>query len=128
STCRSRRLSVRLHFQKNPWDLYAAALYMILMLVMLVGLNAGGPLAIFLQMWVPGYVVLAAFFPGTRELSWPQRLVLSLGLSIVVVPLLGLALNFTPPGILFVPIVLIIELFTAGVGAVAYWRRMRLPV
>src|SRR5439155_11679809 len=49
------------------------------------------------------------------------------GLSIAVVPLLGLLLNFTPWGIRFAPIVATIALFTVGVGYGAYRRRMREP-
>ena len=75
---------------------------------------------------------MAALFPGSQtlgrtEVGWIERIALSVGVSIAVVPLLGLVLNFTPWGIRFRSIVATIALFTAGVGYAAYWRRMRLP-
>src|SRR2546425_11716956 len=98
----------------------------------LLGVDVGNLLAILLVLFVPGYVLVAAIFPGSlapgnAELDWIERIALSFGLSIAVVPLLGLVLNFTPFGIRFAPIVALIAVFTVGVGYVAYWRRMRLP-
>src|SRR5574340_731799 len=102
------------------------------MAAVLLGLSVGNLLAILLVLFVPGYVLVAALFPGVviegkPEIDWIERTALSFGLSIAVVPLLGLLLNFTPWGIRFVPIVATIALFTIGVGYAAYWRRMRLP-
>ncbi len=122
---------MRLHFQKDPWDLYAAVGYAVFMAAILLALNVGNLLAILLVLFVPGYVLVAALFPGSviegqREIDWIERITLSFGLSIAVVPLLGLLLNFTPWGIRFVPIVVTTTLFTVGVGFAAYWRRTRL--
>jgi len=118
---------VLLHFQEKPWDLYAAAGYTVVTGIVLLAFGGGSLLAILLVLFVPGYVVLAALFPKNREIDWIERIALSLGLSIAVVPLLSLLLNYTPLGIRFGPIVGMITLFTAGVGYAAYWRRMRLP-
>jgi uncharacterized membrane protein len=123
---------VRLQFQEKPWDLYAAVGYTGVMAAVLLALNVGNLLAILLVLFVPGYVLVAALFPGSitpekPEIDWIERIALSFGLSIAVVPLLGLLLNFTPFGIRFAPIVATIALFTVGVGYAAYWRRMRLP-
>jgi uncharacterized membrane protein len=118
---------VRLDFQERPWDLYAAVGYAVAMAVGLLALNVGSLLAILLVLFVPGYVLVAALFPKNTEIDWIERIALSFGLSIAVVPLLGLLLNFTPWGIRFVPIVVTIALFTVGVGYAAYWRRMQLP-
>jgi uncharacterized membrane protein len=65
---------------------------------------------------------------GKGEIDWIERVALSFGLSIAVVPLLGLLLNFTPWGIRLQPIVVTLLLFTVLVGLAAYGRRMRLPV
>jgi uncharacterized membrane protein len=123
---------VRLHFQEKPWDLYIAVGYTVVLAAVLLTLNVGNLLAILLVLFVPGYVLVAALFPGTilagrPEIDWIERIALSFGLSIAVVPLLGLLLNFTPFGIRFAPIVATITLFTVGVGYAAHWRRMRLP-
>jgi len=118
---------VRLHFQEKPWDLAVAVAYVVVMAVALLALGVGNLLAIFFVLFVPGYVLVAALFPGGQEIDWIERIALSFGLSIAVVPLLGLVLNFTPWGIRFVPIVATTAMFTVGVGCGAYWRRMRLP-
>src|SRR2546428_2524542 len=118
---------MRLHFQEKPWDLYAAVTYTVVMAAVLLTLNVGNVLAILLILFVPGYVLVAALFPSNKELDWIERIALSFGLSIAVVPLLGLLLNFTPWGIRFAPIVATIAAFTILVGLAAWWRRMRLP-
>jgi uncharacterized membrane protein len=56
-----------------------------------------------------------------------ERFVLSFGLSIAIVPLLGLGLNFTPWGIRLEPILVSVILFTVVMVVVAYYARSRLP-
>ncbi|GAA0729746.1 putative membrane protein [Halorubrum trapanicum] len=56
-----------------------------------------------------------------------ERVALSFGLSIAVVPLIGLVLNFTPWGIRLVPVVTAVAGFTLGCVAVAARRRWALP-
>jgi uncharacterized membrane protein len=123
---------LRLHFQDSPGDLYVAVGYTAVMATLLLALNVGNLLAILLVLFVPGYVLVAALFPGSLspkkpEIDWIERIALSFGLSVALVPLLGLLLDFTPIGIRFVPIVVTIALFTLGMGYLAFWRRMRLP-
>ena len=55
----------------------------------------GLPLVLFL----PGYALIAALFPAKSDLDGIERVALSFGLSIAVVPLIGLGLNYTPWGI-----------------------------
>ena len=56
-----------------------------------------------------------------------ERVALSFGLSIAIVPLIGLVLNFTPWGIRLVPIVTTVSVFTLVCVAVAAQRRWELP-
>lgn len=119
---------MRLHFQDRPWDLYVCVGYTLAMAAALLVLNVGNLLAILLVLFIPGYVLVAALFPGNKEIDWIERIALSVGLSIAVVPLLGLLLNFTPLGIRFGPIVGTITGFTLLIGLAAYWRRLRLPM
>jgi len=51
----------------------------------------------------------------------------SFGLSIAVVPLIGLILNYTPFGIRIDPVVISLALFTIGMTAAAQVRRAQLP-
>src|SRR3989442_12114602 len=116
---------MRLHFQEKPWDLYAAVGYTLVMAGTLLALGVGNLLSILFVLLVPGYVLAAALFPGSltpqeSEIDWTERIALSLGLSIAVVPFLGLLLNFTPWGIRFTPVVLTIVVFTFGVAHPAY--------
>ena len=121
-----------MHFQETPWDLYVVVTYAVVTSLVLLALNVGSLVAILLVILVPGYLIVAALFPGpgpqgNLEFNWVERIALSFGLSLAVVPLLGLLLNFTPWGIRLAPIVATIVLFCAGVGYAAYRRRMRLP-
>lgn len=119
---------MRIHFREKPLDLLVVA---IVSVALLASLTIEGPVRIVLGLafvlLVPGYVLVAALFPSRKDLDWVERAALSVGLSIAVVPLLGLLLNFSPWGIRLVPMATAISLFIAGVGAAAYFRRMALP-
>lgn len=106
-------------------------------------------------LFVPGYAFIAALFPEAGEpptatpsdedasatdstveedpsfrdrgIDGIERVALSFGLSIAIVPLVGLALNFTPFGIRLVPILFSLSAFTLGTAAVAAVRRWELP-
>jgi hypothetical protein len=54
---------------------------------------------------LPGYSLIKALFP-TKELDNIERTALSIGLSIVLVPLTGLFLNYSPWGIRTTPLTL----------------------
>ena len=106
-------------------------------------------------LFVPGYAFIAALFPekGTspletadeanaaespsamsdglsfrdRGIDGIERVALSFGLSIAIVPLIGLALNFTPFGIRLVPVVFSLSGFIVITTAIAAVRRWELP-
>ena len=56
-------------------------------------------------LWLPGYVFIKALFPE-KELDSIERVALSIGMSLALVPIVGLLLNYTPWGIRLTPIVL----------------------
>lgn len=78
-------------------------------------------------LFIPGYVLIAALFPGKGDLDGIERLALSFGLSIAVVPLIGLVLNYTPWGIRLDSIVTALIIFTAVMLVIAQYRRSLLP-
>ena len=80
-------------------------------------------LGLLLVLFLPGYSLVAALFPRKGDLDGIARIALSFGLSIAVVPLLGLALNYTPLGIRLVPVLLGLSLFTILLALVAYIGR-----
>jgi uncharacterized membrane protein len=78
-------------------------------------------------LFIPGYVLIAALFPGNDDLEGIERVALSFGLSIAVVPLIGLMLNYTSWGIRLDPIVISLVIFTAVMAMIAQYRRSLLP-
>ena len=80
-------------------------------------------LGLLLVLFLPGYSLIATLFPGKDDLDGIERI----GLSIAVVPLLGLALNYTPFGIRLVPILVVLSMFTISLAVVACVRRQGLP-
>lgn len=78
-------------------------------------------------LFVPGYAFIAALFPQKATLANGVRLALSFGLSIVIVPLLELALNYTRWGIQLGPTLVVLVVFTLLCSIVASVRRYRLP-
>ena len=78
-------------------------------------------------LFIPGYVLIAALFPEKKSIDGIERFALSVGLSIAVVPLIGLLLNYTPFGIRLNPIVISLVLFTVIMMVITLIRRARLP-
>jgi hypothetical protein len=54
---------------------------------------------------LPGYSLIKTLFP-TREIDNIERTALSIGMSLALVPLVGLLLNYTPWGIRLTPVTL----------------------
>ena len=76
-------------------------------------------------LFFPGYVLIAALYTRRSDLDGVERVALSLGLSLAVVPLIGLVLNYTPWGIRVTPILVSLALFIAMCSAAAVRQRMR---
>ena len=76
-------------------------------------------------LFLPGYAAMAALVPGNDRLATIERVALSIGLSIAIVPLVALALNFTPWGIRLMPVVWSVALLILLSSAVAWIRRRR---
>jgi uncharacterized membrane protein len=76
-------------------------------------------------LYVPGYCLAAALFPRIDDLGGIERLGLSLGLSVAIVPLLALLLDRLPWGLQLWPILLGEYGVIILCSAVAVGRRMR---
>jgi len=85
------------------------------------------PLGLLMVLFVPGYTLIAALFPRQVDLDGIERVALSFGLSIAVVPLIGLGLNYTPWGIRLTPVVVSLAIFTMVMASAAHFRRRSLP-
>ena len=75
-----------------------------------------------LVLFLPGYSLIEALYPK-RELDELTRFALSIGLSLALVPLTGLVLNYTPFGIRLVPVAISLGALTAVLLAAALWRK-----
>ena len=80
-------------------------------------------LGLLLVLFLPGYSLVAALFPRRGDLDGIERIALSFGLSIAVVPLIAPGLNYTQYGIRLVPVLLGLSLFTILLALIAYVRR-----
>ena len=69
-------------------------------------------------LFLPGYSLIKALFPG-KELDNIERTALSMGISLAIVPLTGLILNYTPWGIRTTPITLTLLTLTIIFATVA---------
>ena len=98
-------------------------------------------------LFLPGYAFIAALFPEQGPTDAPQsesesdagvlsreegidgieRVALSFGTSIAIVPLIGLVLNFTPWGIRLLPVLVSVSGFTLVATVIAAVRRWELP-
>ena len=74
----------------------------------------------------PGYTLQAALFPRADDLDGPERLALSFGLSVAVIPPIALVLDQLPWGIRLWPIVISLSLFIVICSAVSVYRRRQL--
>jgi len=100
------------------------------LLVLPLVLLASGPIRIALGvifvLFFPGYTLIAALFPRKDVLDSIERLALGLGLSIAIVPLTGLVLNYSPWGIRLEPVLFSLLGFILVMSAVALRRRRKL--
>jgi hypothetical protein len=78
--------------------------------------------------FLPGYVTVEGLFPKGRELDGIERFALSVGLSLALVPLVGLLLNYTPWGIRLTPIMVSLVVLTIGLSLVGVARRFTLSM
>lgn len=80
-------------------------------------------------LWLPGYSLIKALFPSgaaneksSGSLDSVERIALSMGLSLALVPMVGLLLNYTQWGIRLTPIVLSLLTLTTVFATAAVIR------
>jgi hypothetical protein len=76
-------------------------------------------------LYLPGYALIEALYPRGDELEPLERLALSIGLSLALVPLVGLILNYTPWGIRLTPVTLSLAMLTETLITYALFRKYR---
>jgi uncharacterized membrane protein len=118
--------------QPFPADLKIAFVWLIAqVLVIYLPVVNESPARVMLSLpgilFLPGYCLIAALFPRDSDIDLIERIALSFGLSIAVVPIIGLGLNFTPWGIRLEPVLVSLTLFTLAMILVAHYRRALFP-
>lgn len=80
-------------------------------------------------LWFPGYAFVKALFPrqlpikaSDKDLDIIERIALSVGISIALVPMVGLLLNYTPWGINLTPSTLSLAALTLAFATAALIR------
>lgn len=77
-------------------------------------------------LWLPGYALIKMLFPSKKDLGSIERIALSIGLSLALVPLVGLLLNYTPWGMRLTPITLSLLALTLILAVTALIREYQL--
>ncbi len=121
-------------FSKYLISVEAANLYLIITIIIvnavLVTFVTKPPLVYFryvvgsiFVLFLPGYALIEALYPKEDELEALERFALSIGLSLALVPLVGLVLNYTPWGIRLEPITISLSLLTLLLYLYATYRK-----
>jgi len=85
-------------------------------------------LGVIFVLWLPGYTFIKALFPSAEKarekgLDTIERIALSIGMSLALIPIIGLLLNYTPWGIRLTPIVLSLLALTIVFATIAIIRQ-----
>lgn len=119
-------INLQIKFHQIVMAINALTLLLILVINFLPGnalrIAVGLPFVLFF----PGFVLISALFPKKQSLNDIERVALSFGLSLAVVPLNGLVLNYLPWGINLNSILYSLTAFVVVTSVVAWLRQRRL--
>lgn len=118
---------MRIKANQTLYVINALALVLILIIVLLpdnvLRIVLGLPLVLFF----PGYVLLSALFHRRSSLDDIERFAFSLVLSIAIVPIIGLILNYTSWGITVFSVLVSLSIFIFSISIIAWFRQRTLP-
>lgn len=121
-------LKMKIQFNKYPIDIILCILSSFILIPIAI-LNLNEIIRIILGLpfvfFIPGYILIFALFPTKKTdigINFIERIALSIGLSIVIVPTIGLGLNYTTTGIQLESIFLCIFLLVIGFGVLGLYR------
>jgi len=81
-------------------------------------------------LFIPGYMLSFVLFPFRKTktgIDTVERLAFSFALSLAIVPIIGLGLNYTPEGLQLESILISLLVFIIGIGAIALFRWHLVP-
>ena len=103
---------------------------LVILLILIITLFPSNVLRIILGLafllFFPGYTLVSALFPKGSSLDSIERVALSFGLSVIISPLTGFILNYTPWGIKLYPILISLTIFILITSVIAWHQRRRL--
>jgi len=74
-------------------------------------------------LFLPGFALVESLFPKKHDITSLERVALSIGLSLAVVPLVGLMLNYTPWGIRLNSVFTSLAILTFAFSMIALQRK-----
>jgi uncharacterized membrane protein len=114
--------------EKYPVDILLCAIFSLILLLVII-IDPNGVLRIVLGLpfilFIPGYVLVFALFPTKKTdkgIDNVERIALSLGLSIAVVSLIGIGLNYSPFDIQLGSGFLTVFIFIISFGGIGFYR------
>jgi uncharacterized membrane protein len=121
---------VKFDFKLNGFDIFAVIIY----LAVFTGISAALDnhialviLGIPLIFIFPGYLLMLALYPRRKTLTLSERITLTVGLSLILLPSLGLLLNFTPFGITLFSILISVIIISILFGFTVWNQRREIP-
>jgi uncharacterized membrane protein len=78
-------------------------------------------------LFFPGYTLMLVLFPRREQIGGIERIALSFGLSIAIVPLIGLIFNYTPWGITLDSMLYALTSFILVMSIIGWVRTRNLP-
>lgn len=124
-----QKIAMKIH-EKIGIDLTLVSILSTLLVVFALAFPDGNALRVIFGLpfllFLPGYSLVSVLWPKKAEIDVLERIALSLGLSIALVVLVGLGLNYTPWGIALVPILTSLYCLILVLVIMAWFRRSRI--
>jgi len=115
-------------FQRRPVDLYILLALTAFSTSWVTLTGRGTALASIPVLFSPGYMVAATVYPKSSSLPWASRVLLGTVLSMAVVSMLAVVLDFSPWGARAEVVEGVLAAFTVAMGFIAFLRRTKIPI
>lgn len=76
---------------------------------------------------IPGYLLTVTLFPKAEDLDVFDRVALSMGLSIIIVPLIGMLQNYMSLGVKLFPMMISVTFLNMVLAVLGWYIRKKLP-
>jgi len=124
---------MKISSEKYPLDILLCLIWSLFLLPITL-LDVGGVIRIVFglvfTLFIPGYVLIFTLFPTRKTdkgIDVLQRIILSIGFSIALVPLIGFGLNYTPWGIRLESVSVFLTYFVLIFGVLGLYRWYKTP-